>query len=142
MAKTDVRKKRKDKNKAKKKRLELKKLKEKNEAGEETTTTSNGSVETENSKKQKAVNYLKLWSEDKNQWKFNKTIQKYLLKNGLKQSMFSDEEFHIYCEYLKGLPEGSKNQLLTDAQKVLETEDSNEELMIIKNRAKNLIQSI
>ena len=92
------------------------------------------------SKSKSALMYLKEWEKRKEtgSWKFKKTQQIYLLRNGLKMEM-SENEFEIYCRYMSGLAEKAKTSLQQSVVKsVIENEDEGDEEL--QRKARQLIQ--
>ncbi|KAK7867565.1 hypothetical protein R5R35_004317 [Gryllus longicercus] len=48
----------------------------------------------------RAEKYLMKWHEDRNHWKFEKTLQIWLIKHMFKSSQVSEETFQIFLEYM------------------------------------------
>lgn len=117
---------------AKKRRIKLKKRKR--------AAAAVRQEEQPSSKPQNALFYLKNWSNrQETGWKFKKAQQVYLLKHGLTMQM-SDEEFTIFCDYMKGLSDGARSALNRTAQQIVN--DDQKDGSEIQDRARRLIQSL
>jgi hypothetical protein len=69
-----------------------------------------------------AATYLELFVEDKDNWKFKKKIQVWLLKNAFDPSAIRKNVFPAFLKYLKGLKGISKDVTLKKAKDILEVE--------------------
>ena len=69
-----------------------------------------------------ASNYLEKFVNDKDNWKFNKKIQVWLLKNAFDPSAIKKNVFPLFLEYLKGLKGISRETTLKKAKDILEVE--------------------
>ncbi|XP_065226167.1 dentin sialophosphoprotein [Planococcus citri] len=109
-------------------------------------------------KKVKASSYLKCWKEDRQNWKFEKLTQLWLIKNMLQEDMVPGEEFEYFQEYLVDL-KGAARKLVIDLcnkvisfmeQKQIEeekmeqkpAEEENKELQTAYTRARAVQQLI
>ena len=69
-----------------------------------------------------AADYLESFVNDKDNWKFKKKIQVWLLKNAFDPSAIKKTVFPSFLEYLKGLKGISKDLTLKKAKDILEVE--------------------
>jgi len=104
--------KKKSKNKKRKKKKQL--PKEKN-------------PEQEIKRKNEALCYLKLWEKHRDQWKFEKLKQIWLLKNALKPSAIDDKNFEVLLNYVSSIKGHSRTALITDMQNCIENYETNNE---------------
>ena len=118
---------------AKKRKIKLKKKKKRAAAaGQEEERPS--------AKPDNALFYLRNWSKrQETDWKFKKAQQVYLLKNGLTMEM-SEDDYSIFCEYMKGLTDSAKAALNQKAQQIVNDEKNDGD--DIQDRARLLIQSL
>ncbi|KAM9817269.1 protein cholesin [Neosynchiropus ocellatus] len=65
---------------------------------------------------QQALDYLTCWSTQRDEWKFQKTRQTWLLQHMFDPDMIPDDKFPILLEYMEGLRGGAKD---TTVQKAL-----------------------
>ncbi|XP_053720767.1 uncharacterized protein C7orf50 homolog [Synchiropus splendidus] len=65
---------------------------------------------------QQALDYLTCWSTQRDEWKFQKTRQTWLLQHMFDPDMIPDDKFSILLEYMEGLRGGAKD---TTVQKAL-----------------------
>lgn len=90
-------------------------------------------------KLRRSVVYLRNWRKHRAEWKFNKKIQIFILKNWLSNESLKDKYFDWFCEYCKGLPSTKKESLSTEAVKLMESASVP---AIIQTRARQLVQSL
>jgi hypothetical protein len=92
-------------------------------------------------KAQNALLYLRNWAKRSKggEWKFQKNMQVYLQKHGLK-TITDEKHFKRFCNYMKGSPEGVRSLLLKDAQKIIDDESGEDEGL--QTRAKQLMKSL
>ena len=62
-----------------------------------------------------AHSYLTLWSTSRKSWKFNKSTQSWLIRHMYDAGLVSKDCFGLLVEYLKGLPEGRKRDIVEHA---------------------------
>ena len=72
-------------------------------------------------KAENALLYLRSWAA-REDWKFKKAQQVFLLKNGLSMDM-TDEDFATFCDYMSGLTEGAKDALRSKARQLIQSLD-------------------
>lgn len=95
--------------------------------------------EKSSAKPNNALFYLRNWNKrQESEWKFKKAQQVYLLKHGLTMSM-SEDDFSIFCEYMKGLADSAKSALIGTAQRIVDDDTSADQQ---QDRARLLIQSL
>ncbi|KAH3879304.1 glutamic acid-rich protein-like [Dreissena polymorpha] len=82
----------KEKKLAKRKQKKLDKERQKKEQEEKSGTA-----------KASAIDYLDKWKHNRDEWKFNKVRQCWLLQNMYKEPLVDDDHFNILLEYLDGL---------------------------------------
>ena len=111
----------------KKKRSKKKRKREK--AGNVTRNEAPIETQGQNSKDKNSVSldmqasiYLEKFVNDKDNWKFKKKIQVWLLKNAFDPSAIKKNVFPLFLEYLKGLKGISRETTLKKAKDVLEVE--------------------
>ncbi|KAL4239612.1 hypothetical protein ACF0H5_000420 [Mactra antiquata] len=92
--------------------------------------------------KASSIEYLNTWNEKREEWKFNKTRQVWLLHNMYDQEAVSDENFQILLQYLEGLKGQSRGETATEAEKIIEKaeDEETEESTTMMERAKEIIQ--
>ena len=118
----------KDKKQKKKKRKreretkDLESKKTKTNASNETTSTETTRPERgdEDYAQMQSIEYLELWHEDKDHWKFNKNRQVWLLQNMFHPSSIDKTSFKILLKYLEGLKGAARQTTLRQAQAILE----------------------
>ncbi|XP_053392753.1 uncharacterized protein C7orf50 homolog [Mercenaria mercenaria] len=114
--------------KRKQKKLEKAKLKQENADRAGTAQTA-------------ATDYLKQWKNNRDEWKFLKVRQVWLLQNMYDKTVIEDGSFEILLEYLEGLRGKSREVTVSEAEKVLEKAESDEESSSVKfDRARQIIQ--
>ena len=91
---------------------------------QEHTLANPSSKSTKEKKKEKkivkdpseAAQYLTTWNENRNEWKFNKNTQSWLIRHMYESDKINKNTFTLLLEYLKGLHGSStKTRILTDA---------------------------
>lgn len=98
-----------------------------------------GVDEKSSTKAENALYYLRNWNKrQESEWKFKKAQQVYLLKHGLTMSM-SEQDFSVFCEYMKGLADRAKSALIAAAQRIVDDEMSAD---LHQERARLLIQCL
>ena len=86
----------------------------------------------------KALQYLKTWNEDKDNWKFEKCRQIWLLHNAYEKTKVSDVLFPVLLSYMESIKGGMRNLALDIANKKLameekvENEENEEENKAVK----------
>merc|ERR1712227_349179 len=82
----------------------------------------------------KALQYLKTWNEDKDNWKFEKCRQIWLLHNAYEKTKVSDVLFPVLLSYMESIKGGMRNLALDIANKKLAMEEKveNEENKAVK----------
>ena len=66
-----------------------------------------------------AIDYLILWRDDRESWRFKKRIQVWLLSNMYNPSLVKKQSFQILLKYLVGLQGKSREKTLADSQEIL-----------------------
>ncbi|XP_041362919.1 myb-like protein X isoform X2 [Gigantopelta aegis] len=100
------------------------------------------------SKKDAALEYLKLWNTDRQKWKFQKIRQVWLLQHMYQVNEVPDDSFAILLSYLDGLKGKARETTIADAEKSLQSlEDEDDSSPDIKDplkydRARQLLQSL
>lgn len=83
----DFKQKRKNKNLSKLKKYKKRQLKKKHSSKQ--ITNERKIIKTSNEIQEEALNYLRIWHEDYENWKFKKLLQSWLIKNALNRKMVS-----------------------------------------------------
>ncbi|KAF7649078.1 hypothetical protein LDENG_00147560 [Lucifuga dentata] len=92
---------------------------------------------------QQALDYLTCWAENRQEWKFQKTRQTWLLQHMFNSEKIPDEKFSVLLQYLEGLCGAAKD---TTVQKALvlvqESGEAQEDRDVQQraHRAKEVIQ--
>jgi len=87
-----------------------------------------------------AFDYLEAWGKrETEEWKFRKTQHVWLIRNWKKSDLFKDTNFNLFLHYMKGDKSSAKPKLIEEAQKVVDSETSDE---VLGQRARKLIQDI
>lgn len=100
--------------------------------------------------KQKALSYLSTWKYSRNEWKFEKLKQIWLMNNLLNEDAISDSLFPVVLEYFEGCEGKAREGLLSKGMEVIRKaemeldEDKKEEIMksIAYRRARQLLQTL
>ncbi|VDI75338.1 Hypothetical predicted protein [Mytilus galloprovincialis] len=119
-----------------------KKKKEKNKKTKLCVTADSEKTETEDNKKSSkelAIAYLKLWKKNREEWKFQKVRQVWLLSNMLDSEMVKDKHFETLLLYLDGLKGKARETTSTAAQNITESE-SNSGVKV--DRARQIVQQL
>lgn len=89
-------------------------------------------------KKDNAIKYLRMWYSDRNNWKFKKSQQSWLINNW-KNPKFGDEDFQIFLNYIQGLhrESGAKRKIFEDSDKFVNSETD----LFAAERARQIMQS-
>ena len=128
----------------KKKKLKKAKLKRKLkkvpivDTSEQKEPVSESTEEVKREKRKKSIEYLRSWKKHREDWKFNKIVQVYILRNWLRDESLKDKYFEWFCEYCKGLPSRKKETLSSTAVQLMESSLASATL---QSRARQLIQS-
>ncbi|CAH8609946.1 unnamed protein product [Schistosoma guineensis] len=113
----DFKQKRKNKNLSKLKKYKKRQLKKKHSSKQ---ITNERKTKTSNETQEEALNYLRIWHEDYENWKFKKLLQSWLIKNALDRKMVPSSEFRIFKHYIKGLVGCARQNLLNKCSKIIE----------------------
>ncbi|RTG89334.1 uncharacterized protein DC041_0007573, partial [Schistosoma bovis] len=114
----DFKQKRKNKNLSKLKKYKKRQLKKKHSSKQ--ITNERKIIKTFNEIQEEALNYLRIWHEDYENWKFKKLLQSWLIKNALNRKMVPSSEFRIFKQYIKGLVGCARQNLLNQCSKIIE----------------------
>ncbi|KAK1164999.1 hypothetical protein AOXY_G15452 [Acipenser oxyrinchus oxyrinchus] len=89
-----------------------------------------------------AQDYLTCWSKNRNDWRFKKTRQTWLLQHMFDSEKVPDELFDVLLEYLDGLKGGARKTTVKAAESVIrDCEDSEDSAAVVKaGRAREVIQ--
>lgn len=88
-----------------------------------------------------ASEYLKQWSDDRKNWKFQKVRQVWLLKHMYNQDQVTDDDFEILLLYLDGLKGKSREVTVKQAEDIMEKDEDSEETEHMKTeRARKIVQ--
>ena len=128
----------------KKKKLKKAKLKRKlkkvvDRTSEQKEPVSESTEEVKGEKRKKSIEYLRTWKKHREDWKFNKIVQTYMLRNWLGDESLKDKYFEWFCDYCKGLPSRKKETLSSEAVQLMESSSAS---AILQSRARQLIQSL
>ncbi|CAH8865757.1 unnamed protein product [Trichobilharzia szidati] len=113
-------KKRQLKKKYSRKQLHARKLLQQNE----------GNTKSANHAQEEALNYLRMWHDDYNNWKFKTLEQSWLIKNALNKKMLPSSEFKMFKNYIKKLVGRAREDLLRRCSEIVENDtvtDPNDE---------------
>ncbi|CAH8633186.1 unnamed protein product [Schistosoma haematobium] len=113
----DFKQKRKNKNLSKLKKYKKRQSKKKHSSKQ---ITNERKTKTSNETQEEALNYLRIWHEDYEKWKFKKLLQSWLIKNALDREMVPSSEFRIFKQYIKGLVGCARQNLLNQCSKIME----------------------
>lgn len=95
----------------------------------------------------KGLNYVSKWKHARNEWKFEKLRQIWLMDNLLDQISIPDDIFPIVLEYFEGCKGMAREQLLKKGMDVIKTIEENEENKdkiesVAYQRARKLLQAL
>lgn len=127
----------------KSKSKELKKLKKKFKKNKRNQAKTNNEEIITNVVKEtkcdKALSYLKLWKKHRDQWKFQKILHIWLLKNWKNTDKFPDKRFKIFLKYLHAQENKSQaiERIKNDAQKLIENSETPEHIL---ERSRSILQ--
>ncbi|XP_063447105.1 uncharacterized protein C7orf50 homolog [Mytilus trossulus] len=118
-----------------------KKKKEKNKKTKPCVTDSEKTETEENKKSSKelAIAYLKLWKKNREEWKFQKVRQVWLLSNMLDSDLVKDKHFETLLLYLDGLKGKARETTSTAAQNIIESESDSG---VKVDRARQIVQQL
>ena len=141
--KTAPRKKKKKKHKSKQ---ILKALREQRDDGSSKPSTTNTTPPTaQKSKKnplEAAKSYLSVWKQARDEWKFNKKTQTWLIRHMYDSAAVPKPTFEILLEDLQGCSDGLRDNLVTDATcRALRYKDANERNKDSKNETKHAAEN-
>ncbi|XP_051542617.1 uncharacterized protein C7orf50 homolog isoform X2 [Myxocyprinus asiaticus] len=124
----------------------IRKKEEKKKLREEGKSTKKEKVKTNIAEKQ-ALEYLTCWSERKEEWKFQKTRQTWLLQHMYDDMKVPDAHFELLLSYLEGLRGAARATTLQKAEALVRWEGQGEEKNTAdtdkrKERAKQIIQML
>ncbi|XP_043081956.1 uncharacterized protein C7orf50 isoform X1 [Puntigrus tetrazona] len=93
----------------------------------------------------KALEYLMRWSERREEWKFQKSRQIWLLQHMYDSTKVTDDHFEVLLAYLEGLCGASRDITLQKAEAIVRwegqgEEEDKEEAEKKKQRAKQVVQ--
>ncbi|KAI3634437.1 hypothetical protein MIR68_008041 [Amoeboaphelidium protococcarum] len=66
-----------------------------------------------------AVEYLQLWNDDRQKWKFQKNRQHDLLAIAFDKEKLRKSDFKILCKYIQGLQGGARDRLVSDSTEIV-----------------------
>nr|XP_012152606.1 PREDICTED: uncharacterized protein C7orf50 homolog isoform X2 [Megachile rotundata]XP_012152607.1 PREDICTED: uncharacterized protein C7orf50 homolog isoform X2 [Megachile rotundata] len=95
----------------------------------------------------KGLNYVSKWKHARNEWKFEKLRQIWLMDNLLDQTSIPDDIFPTVLEYFEGCKGMAREQLLKKGMDVIRTIEENEENKdkvesVAYQRARKLLQAL
>ncbi|KAK9953004.1 hypothetical protein ABG768_017030 [Culter alburnus] len=98
-------------------------------------------------KEKQALEYLTCWSEKREEWKFNKNSQTWLLHHMFDSVKVSDDHFEVLLSYLDGLRGTARDSTLQKAEAIVRWEGQGEEADTAdaekrKLRAKQVVQML
>ncbi|KAA0705035.1 hypothetical protein E1301_Tti017822 [Triplophysa tibetana] len=120
------------------KKEENKKMKDEGKSTEQEENTTNVAEKL-------ALEYLSCWSERKDEWKFQKTRQTWLLQNMFDRVKVPDSYFGVLLAYLEGLRGSAKEKTLQKAEALVRWEgqgEGEEDAETRRNRAKIVMQQL
>ena len=104
---------------------------------------------TESKRKERAIDYLHLFNQNKSNWKFNKKQQIWLLKNWNNQDNIDDNDFNILLQYIVGLESKSlsKKRLSEEVEQEIKlfeqnSDEKDEKQTLIYERARQIMQCL
>lgn len=94
-----------------------------------------------------SIKYLHQWKHNRNEWKFKKVHQIWLMKNWSNKTRVNDCDFDLFIEYIEGMHNQSvaRKRLLTEAQTFMEKYDQlecQESDSCCYSRARQIIQCL
>merc|ERR1719244_2033676 len=87
----------------------------------------------------KALRYLKMWSEDRDSWKFEKCRQIWLLHNAYDDTKVSDIMFPSLLDYMESIKGGMRNSAVAIATEKIDKSAKWEE-MLAEDKSEDEIQ--
>ena len=87
---------------------------------EQVLESSSGENDKETKSLREGLAYLRLWKSNRNEWKFKKARQVFLLKNIYCPYKIAKPDFAILAEYLEGVKGTSKEKTLSEAKDMYE----------------------
>ena len=91
-------------------------------------------------KREKVIKYLKDWANrDESEWKFNKSMQIWLMKNWYKPDELDTKDYETFMEYIARVEDNAvaRRKLVSRALLLLEDPSSSD---AVKDRSRSLIQ--
>ncbi|XP_069701161.1 protein cholesin [Periplaneta americana] len=85
-------------------------------------------VKNEDGNKDKCLSYLKKWHEDRQNWKFEKLRQIWLLQNMFEAEKIPDSDFDVLVNYISSIRGQAKQTVTEKAMKVIKTREKWTEL--------------
>merc|ERR1712098_35068 len=82
----------------------------------------------------KAIQYLQQWNSDRENWKFEKCRQIWLLHNAYEKTKISEELFPVLLKYIASIKGGMRNMTINIANKKLEEEDKDTDDKAVKKK--------
>eukprot|EP00050_Salpingoeca_kvevrii_P008092 m.300632 g.300632 ORF g.300632 m.300632 type:complete len:174 (+) comp14511_c0_seq1:69-590(+) len=71
-----------------------------------------------------ALLYLRQWHSDRDNWKFHKLRQVYLIKNAYDPYKIKKPDFKILVKYFAGLQGGQRQTMLDEARSIVDSEEA------------------
>ncbi|XP_060696796.1 uncharacterized protein C7orf50 homolog [Hemiscyllium ocellatum] len=91
-----------------------------------------------------ALKYLKSWSKERKNWKFQKTRQTWLLKHMYDRTKISDKHFARLLKYLNGLKGKAREETIQKAEALMKefetTDDCTEDISVKIERIRQVLQ--
>ncbi|XP_059142672.1 uncharacterized protein C7orf50 homolog [Physella acuta] len=121
---------------------DIKKVKKKKKKNGDKTAANDSQKQSDKSRDEKCIDYIRQWSSDKVAWKFNKLLQTRLLNVMYDANLINDSDFTLVLQYLEGLKGKAKEKTVEDAQKILndDKQDNKETSGDKEDRAKQILQ--
>ena len=93
----------------------------------------------EKSAKELAIMYLKQWKKHRDEWKFQKVRQVWLLTHMYDSNMVNDKHFKTLLKYLDGMKGMCRQTTSTKAQNLIESETDD---VVKSDRARKIVQQL
>ncbi|KAM9837717.1 protein cholesin [Aulostomus maculatus] len=84
---------------------------------------------------QQALDYLSCWTDNRTEWKFQKTRQTWLLQHMFDSQLIPDDKFSVLLHYLEGLQGGARDTTVQKALSLVEESGQAPEDSVVQQRA-------
>lgn len=102
----------------------------------------NKKIKTDLNNRETNLNYLSKWKHSRNDWKFEKRRQLWLKQNMFDVEKIPDDFWDILVEYFSNAKGNVRKNILDEALKIIEGNESEEKEDILFNRARSMVQCL